>query len=182
MDRSAFLSKAAELAGSGRARDARGVAQRVVPSAQSKFAVEPDDLVARALAILAQDNPVSTATGSRQVTDVASKVANQPVDPRSTKLASEPGTQSPDLMLQRRILSDGTVCPLPIRYFDVQCLVAAFPTELDRAAQLLNGTGLQAVAQEDGKAVVVVYCIEYRTTDIGPYNEVGLTVVAQAPG
>src|SRR5262249_25249800 len=42
MDRSAFLSKASELAGSGRARDARGVAQRVVPSAQSKFAVEPD--------------------------------------------------------------------------------------------------------------------------------------------
>jgi hypothetical protein len=33
-----------------------------------------------------------------------------------------------------------------------------------------------------GKAVVVLYCIEYRNTDIGPYNELGLTVVAQAPG
>jgi hypothetical protein len=181
MDRSAFL-KAADAAASGRAREARGAAQRAVPSPQSKLAVDPDDLVARALAVLAQDNPVSAATGSRQVTDVASKVANQPVDPKPTNIASEPATQSPELMLQRRILSDGAECSLPIRYFDVQCLVAAFPTELSRAAQLLNGTGLQAVAQEDGKGVVVVYCIEYRKTDIGSYNEVGLTVVAQAPG
>jgi hypothetical protein len=29
---------------------------------------------------------------------------------------------------------------------------------------------------------VVLYCIEYRITDIGPYNEVGLTVLAAAPG
>jgi hypothetical protein len=71
---------------------------------------------------------------------------------------------------------------LPIRYFDVQCLVATFLTDMDRAAALLNGSGLQAVAQEDGRAVVLVYCIEYRISDIGPYNEVGLTVVAQAPG
>ena len=84
--------------------------------------------------------------------------------------------------LQRRVLSDGTECPLPIRYFDVQCLVATFLTDLDRAAELLKGTGLQAVPQEDGKAVVVLYCIEYRKTDIGPYNEVGLTVLAKAPG
>ena len=84
--------------------------------------------------------------------------------------------------MQRPVLSDGTECPLPIRYFDVQCLVASFLTDLDRAAELLKGTGLLAVSQEDGKAVVVLYCIEYRITDIGPYNEVGLSVVAAAPG
>jgi hypothetical protein len=178
MDRSALL-KAADAATSGRARDA---ARRAEPSTQSKLGVDPDDLVARALAILAQANPVSAATGSRQVTDVASKVANQPVDLKPTDIASETGIQSPELMLQRRILSDGTECSLPIRYFDVQCLVAAFLTELDRAAQLLQGTPLQAVAQADGKAVLVLYFIEYRKTDIGPYNEVGLTVLAQAPG
>jgi acetoacetate decarboxylase len=188
MDRSAFL-KAVDAAGSGRARDARAAAQHAVPSPQSKLGVDPGDVVARALAILAQDNPVSAATGTRQVTDVASKVANQSVDLKPTNVdvkpinvASEPGIQLSDLMLQRRILSDGTECSLPIRYFDVQCLVAAFLTELDRAAQLLQGTGLQAVAQEDGKAVLVLYFIEYRKTDIGPYNEVGLTVLARAPG
>ena len=29
---------------------------------------------------------------------------------------------------------------------------------------------------------MALYCIEYRKTDIGPYNEVGLTVLALAPG
>jgi Acetoacetate decarboxylase (ADC) len=71
---------------------------------------------------------------------------------------------------------------LPIRYFDVQCLVATFLAAPNRAAELLEGAGLQPVLQEDGRAVVDLYCIEYRKTDIGPYNEVGLTVRAKAPG
>ena len=71
---------------------------------------------------------------------------------------------------------------MPIRYFDVQCLVATFLAEPDRAAELLRGTGLQAVSQEDGRRSSTLYCIEYRKTDIGPYNEVGLTVLALAPG
>jgi hypothetical protein len=91
-------------------------------------------------------------------------------------------TRSTYLPLQRYVLSDGTQCPLPIRYFDVQCLAATFLTDLDRAAELLKGTGLKAVSQEDGKAVVTVHCIEYRITDIGPYNEVSLTILAEAPG
>ena len=127
---------------------------------------DPDDLVAHALAILAADN----ITGAR---------------PRFEHVAHSAGdfeSQSADLTLQRRVLSDGTECSLPIRYFDVQCLVATFLTELDRATEILAGTGLRAVPQEDGKAVVVVYCIEYRKTDLGPYNEVGLTILAAAPG
>ena len=71
---------------------------------------------------------------------------------------------------------------MPIRYFDAQCLIATYLTGPDRAAELLGGSGLQAVLQEDGRAVVQLYFIEYRKTDIGPYNEVGLTVLAQAPG
>lgn len=90
--------------------------------------------------------------------------------------------QAFDLALQRRALSDGTECPLPIRYFDNQCLVATFLTDLERAGQVLKGTGLQAVPQEDGKALVVLACWEYRKTDIGPYNEVALTIVSVAPG
>ena len=121
-------------------------------SVQSKLMGDPGDLVKRALGILAEDH----------------MKANE--------------TRPTDLKLQRRVLSDGTECPLPIRYFDVQCLVATFLTDLDRAAELLKGTGLLAVSQEDGKAVVVLYCIEYRITDIGPYNEVGLSIVAAAPG
>jgi hypothetical protein len=165
MDRSAFF-KAADTVAGGRARDACGPVQQVAPSTQSKLAADPDDLVARALAILAADNMMS----------------DRPQPPQGVNIVGDVGHQSLDLPLQRRVLSDGTECALPIRYFDVRCLVATFLSKLDRAAELLMGTGLQAVPQEDGKAVVVLYCIEYRKTDLGPYNEVGLTVLTVAPG
>ena len=55
-----------------------------------------------------------------------------------------------------------------------------FSSRQNRASELLGGAGLQAVLQEDGKAIVELFCIEYRETDIGPYNEVGLTVRARA--
>jgi Acetoacetate decarboxylase (ADC) len=87
-----------------------------------------------------------------------------------------------DLPLQRRVLSDGTECPLPIRYFDDRGLLAIFLANLGGAAKLLEGTGVQAVPQEDGKAVVALGCFEYRKTDIGSYNEVALCVLAEAPG
>ncbi len=164
MDPNAF-SKSVATAGGARARDAR-LPPNAAPSAQSKFAADPADLVARALAILAEDNFTN----------------DEPRSPSRADIAAELRTPSVDLSLQRRVLSDGTECLLPIRYFDVRCLVATFLAELDRAAELLRGTGLQAVSQEDGKAVVALYCIEYRKTDIGPYNEVGLTVLALAPG
>jgi hypothetical protein len=83
--------------------------------------------------------------------------------------------------IQQRILSDGTKVALPIRYVDNRCLAATFLTDLERAARILEGTGLVAVPQEDGKAVVVFLCWEYRQTDIGPYNEVALTVLSVAP-
>jgi hypothetical protein len=138
-------------AAAAQARDVRRSAGQAAPSKSSTSVTNPSDVVTRALAILAQENTMVEET------------------------------QSVDLQLQQRVLSDGTQCSLPIRYFDVQCLVATFLTDLDRGAKLLEGTGLQAVAQ-GGKAVVLLYCIEYRITDIGPYNEVGLTVLARAPG
>jgi len=134
------------------AGEARRSMQQAAPSASSGLAADPGDLVARALAILAEENMMSDQTRS--------------VDERK----------------QRHVLSDGTECRLPIRYFDVQGLVATFLTDMDRATELLKGTGLLAVPQEDGKAVVVLGSYEYRKTDLGPYNEVGLGVLAVAPG
>jgi hypothetical protein len=145
-------SKFADIVGN-RARVPRQLTSYGPPFVQSNLGGEPNDLVTRALEILAEGH-----------------------------MNKGDQTRSIDLPLQRRVLSDGTECALPIRYFDVQCLVATFPTDLIRATELLKGTGLIAVSQEDGKAVVLLYCIEYRITDIGPYNEVGLTVLAAAPG
>jgi hypothetical protein len=131
-----------------------------------------NDLVARAFAILDQDT-MRTNARSLQLEGLSSKLAAQAVGLRTGPAA--------DLQLQRRVLSDGAECSLPIRYFDVQCLVATFLVASDRASEVLRGTSLQAVIQEDGKAIVDVFCIEYRKTDIGSYNEVGLTVRAKAP-
>ena len=135
--------------------------------------IDSADLVARALAILDQDKMRGDARCG-EANSIASGFPTRPVS-----LEPAPSTH---LTLQRRVLSDGAECFLPIRYFDVQCLVATFLAPLDKASELLVGAGLQPVLQENGRAVVDVYCIEYRKTDIGPYNEVGLTVRALAPG
>lgn len=49
------------------------------------------------------------------------------------------------VMIQYHTLSDGTEVVLPIRYIDNRCLAATFLTDLERAAQVLEGTGLQVV-------------------------------------
>ncbi len=145
---------------------------QIVPLAPDNPLTVSADLVARALAILDQDKMRSDSRSSRRA-NVAGEFA-----PRSVGL--EP-TLAADLQLQRRVLNDGAECFLPIRYFDVQCLVATFLVAPNQASELLVA-GLQPVLQEDGKAIVDLYCIEYRKTDIGAYNEVGLTVRAKAPG
>jgi Acetoacetate decarboxylase (ADC) len=147
---------------------------QVVRAALDNRSAGSDDLVARALAILEQGTMRANSRSSRLAT-IASEFAPPPVSPRPTPAA--------DLQLQRRVLSDGADCFLPIRYFDVQCLVTSFLVAPGRASELVAGAGagLQAVLQEDGKAIVDLFCIEYRKTDIGPYNEVGLTVRAKAP-
>ena len=174
MDRSAFL-RSSDLP-TAQMRNPGLSPPRTASAEQGKVATDPDDLVTRALSILSQDNMSKVQTQSPPAPNA---VQTQSAHPPNILRQSKP--QPSDLKLQRRILSDGTECPLPIRYFDVQCLVATFLTGLDRATGLLKGTGLQAFSQEDGKGIVLLYCIEYRVTDIGPYNEVGLTVVATAP-
>jgi hypothetical protein len=169
MSRGAFLN-AADATGDLQARDALRLVQ-VVPAANGNRVVDSADLVARALAILDQDK-MSGAAHYREA-NIAGGLPTRSVGLEPTPAA--------DLTLQRRVLSDGAECFLPIRYFDVQCLVATFLVAPNQASELLVA-GLQPVLQEDGKAVVDLFCIEYRKTDIGPYNEVGLTVRAKAPG
>ena len=117
-------------------------AQQATPSAPSALGADPEDLVERALAILAEQDSVRSDKAASN---------DRPLPRRAL------GAQaySVDLQLQRRVLSDGTEVPLPIRYFDDQCLIATFSTDLNRAAELLKGTGLQAVPQEEGEAVEI---------------------------
>jgi hypothetical protein len=172
MNRDAF-AKAPDIAENAR-RLAGVQPNQAAPSARVEPLADQTNLLARALAILDEEKVSGDAVRFAKRASVAGEVAAPSVCVRPTPEA--------DLTLQRRILSDGAECFLPIRYFDVQCLVATFLAPPDRASELLVSPGLAPVLQEDGRAVVDLYCIEYRRTDIGPYNEVGLTVRATAPG
>jgi hypothetical protein len=172
MNRDAFAT-APDIAGNAR-RLAGVQPNQAAPSAQGEPLADPTNLLARALAILDEDKMSGDAVRFAKRASIAGEVAPQPVSVESTPPAHFP--------LQQRVLSDGAECFLPIRYFDVQCLVATFLAPPDKASELLVVAGLEPVLQEDGRAVVDLYCIEYRKTDIGPYNEVGLTVRATAPG
>lgn len=85
------------------------------------------------------------------------------------------------LPVQQRTLSDGSPCWLPIRYFDAQMLIATYLVDYGRAAALLKDTGVIAVPQGVGQALVAFGCFQYRKTDIGPYNEVGLAILSTSP-
>ena len=123
-------------------------------------------------------SPTMGSAAAAAVTSDTAGCLDAPQLQRAT--GSESGSSG--LPLQRRLLSDGTEVALPIRFFDAQCLLASFVTDPERAAELLTGTGLQVAVQEDGKAMTLLACFEYRRTDIGPYNEVCLGVSAIAPG
>jgi Acetoacetate decarboxylase (ADC) len=92
-----------------------------------------------------------------------------------------PAPAADALPVQQRTLSDGNPCWLPIRYFDARLLIATYLVDYGRAATLLKDTGVIAVPQGIGQALVAFGCFEYRKTDIGPYNEVGLVILSTSP-
>jgi Acetoacetate decarboxylase (ADC) len=136
---------------------------------------DPEELVSSALAILAGHKPVATP---------ALDLPRPQLPPlRADTTPANVGRQSTPnaLPLQQRTLSDGSPCPLPIRYFDAQLLIGTYLVDYGRAAALLKNTGVIAVPQGIGQALVAFGCFQYRKTDIGPYNEVGLAILASAP-
>jgi hypothetical protein len=142
-------------------------------AARGAAVTNPEDLVSSALAILADRELVPSSPAHPR----PAPPCLDPVLPKQPPQSPEPNT----LPLQERILSDGSRCPLPIRYFDAQLLIATYVVEYGRAAALLQTSGLTAVPQPGGKAIAAFGCFEYRRTDIGPYNEIGLTILATAP-
>ena len=136
---------------------------------------DPEELVSSALAILAGHKPAPAPALELPLPQLPPLRAD--TTPANIGRQSAPSA----LPLQQRSLSDGSSCPLPIRYFDAQLLIATYLVDYGRASALLKDTGLIAVPQGVGQAIAAFGCFQYRKTDIGPYNEVGLTVLAAAP-
>lgn len=67
----------------------------------------------------------------------------------------------------------------PLFYRDLGMLMAVFSADLDAARTLLPSPRLRPLIPAPGKALVGINCFEYRDTDVGPYNEVGISVAVK---
>lgn len=87
-------------------------------------------------------------------------------------------------MIPRRIrrheghsaLVDGIPFDLPVNSEDSPALMAAFSVDGDAAARLLPGDELHLVRLPNGRGLLVVTVIDYRTTDIGKYVEFSIAL------
>lgn len=84
-----------------------------------------------------------------------------------------------DSVAQRDISIRGVPAKSPLFFRDVGMMMGLFLANRDAAARLLPSSHLRPLAPIPGRAVVAITCFEYRDTDIGPYNEVGISVGVQ---
>jgi hypothetical protein len=64
----------------------------------------------------------------------------------------------------------------PLFYRDAHVMGGLFTADLGRARALLPTERHHALSPFPGRAVVALHCLEYRHSDIGPYNEVSLAI------
>jgi hypothetical protein len=182
------LPGASASPGGGEFAELLGPAARAAPPS---FPSDPEALVRSALSLLGGQDVVPGPAPSPSPSPVPSATPNPVLNlplPQLPPLRADaspanvgPGTPPTALPLQLRTLSDGSLCTLPIRYFDAQLLIATYLVDYGRVAALLKDTGVIAVPQVTGQAMVAFGCFTYRKTDIGPYNEVGVAVLATTP-
>lgn len=75
----------------------------------------------------------------------------------------------------------GEPAKLPIFYYDGTAQTAVFPARLVAARRLLPDPRFVPARLAPGVGAVAVTCFEYRDTDIGPYNELAISVVLNDP-
>ncbi len=76
---------------------------------------------------------------------------------------------------------DGQPAKLPIFYYDGTAQTAVFAARLGALRELLPDPRLAPARLAPGLGAVAVSCFEYRDTDIGPYNELAISIVLNDP-
>jgi Acetoacetate decarboxylase (ADC) len=71
--------------------------------------------------------------------------------------------------------------PLPIFYYDGTATSAVFPARLGALRRLMPDPRFSPARLAPGLGAVAITCFEYRDTDIGPYNELAISVVLNEP-
>lgn len=75
----------------------------------------------------------------------------------------------------------GQSLELPVFYYDGTATCAVFPARLGRLRRLMPDPRFQPARLLPGVGTVAIACFEYRDTDIGPYNELAISVPLQHP-
>lgn len=75
----------------------------------------------------------------------------------------------------------GTEVPNPAQIRDARFAGAVYACPAAEARAVVRGTGLDAVTV-GGRGFSALACIQYVDTDLGPYDEVALQVLARGPG
>jgi hypothetical protein len=75
----------------------------------------------------------------------------------------------------------GEPAKLPIFYYDGTAQTAVFPARLGALRRLLPDPRFVPARLAPGLGAVAVTCFEYRDTDIGPYNELAISIVLNNP-
>ncbi|MHB1836841.1 MAG: acetoacetate decarboxylase family protein [Solirubrobacteraceae bacterium] len=70
---------------------------------------------------------------------------------------------------------------LPIFYYDGSGMTALFPARLGKLKDLLPDPRLQPARLAPGVGVVAVSAFRYADTDIGPYNELAISIALRDP-
>ena len=76
----------------------------------------------------------------------------------------------------RHALVDGIPFKLPVDSRDTPALLAAFPIDADRAAEMLPGNELHPIRLPGGRGLLVITVVDYKVTDIGSYIEYSIAI------
>lgn len=71
---------------------------------------------------------------------------------------------------------------LPIFYYDGAAIGAVFPARLAALRGVLPDPDLTPARLAPGVGAIAITCFEYRDTDIGPYNELAVSILVDGPG
>ncbi len=75
----------------------------------------------------------------------------------------------------------GELLSVPIFYYDGIAMTAVFAARLSALRRLMPDPRFRPARLAPGLGVVAVSCFEYRDTDLGPYNELAISVVLNEP-